>query len=247
MVFSRTFLLLILLLVLQASTTNGGRRPESHKHSSSHHHDSSSSSSKQQNNLRLSNLQETFPAYASFPGRMYAGSLPMDHPTNSDTSTKGKYQHHKQPQPQRTGFLQFWLFVPDQTAAPGTMVSWFNGGPGCSSFSAGVLMQHSPVTVPPRPAGFCCAANDEPLQANPYAWTNATVMLYVEQPIGVGFSEATHGTPPSASEEDVAMDFDAFLQKIYKIFNGYEEEEYSSQSVYDPSLDMGSHKLYLVG
>jgi carboxypeptidase C (cathepsin A) len=117
------------------------------------------------------------------------------------------------------------------------------GGPGCSSFSAGIMFEHSPVTVPLNPAGWCCEAQDEPLVYNRYAWTNATVMLYVEQPIGVGFSEATNDTPEPSSEDDVAADFDAFLQNFYKVFNGYEQPD----SKYDPSLDMTKHKLNLVG
>lgn len=43
-------------------------------------------------------------------------------------------------------------------------------------------------------------------------------MLYIEQPVGVGFSEATNGTPPPSSEDDVAADMDAFLQNLYKVF-----------------------------
>lgn len=206
--------------------------------------------------LRVRNLEKTVPAYALFEGQMFAGSLPMDN-SNSDGTN------------QRTGFLQFWLFVPDKPTAPDTMVSWFNGGPGCSSFATGIMFENGPgmsvskrsllaicirfcsnilaycfaVTVPLHPAGWCCEAEDEPLQYNPYGWTNATVMLYVEQPIGVGFSEATNGTPPPASEDDVAADFDAFLQNFYKVFNGQNVDS----NTFDPTLDLTMHKLYLVG
>jgi carboxypeptidase C (cathepsin A) len=184
--------------------------------------------------LRVIDLDRAVDAFSSFPGRMYAGSLPMDH--KSDTPGRNPYN-------ERTGYLQFWLFVPDVIAAKNTMVAWFNGGPGCSSFSAGVMFEHSPVTVPLNPAGWCCEKQDEPLVYNRYAWTNATVMLYVEQPIGVGFSEATNDTPEPLSEDDVAADFDAFLQNFYKVFDGYELKD----GTYDPKLDMTKHKLNLVG
>ena len=68
--------------------------------------------------LRVIDLDKTVNAFASFPGRMYAGSLPMDH--KSDTPGQN-------PNGERTGFLQFWLFVPDVIAAKDTMVAWFNG------------------------------------------------------------------------------------------------------------------------
>lgn len=79
--------------------------------------------------LRVRNLEKTVPAYALFEGQMFAGSLPMD----NDDGTN-----------QRTGFLQFWLFVPDKPTAPDTMISWFNGGPGCSSFATGIMFENGP-------------------------------------------------------------------------------------------------------
>jgi carboxypeptidase C (cathepsin A) len=160
----------------------------------------------------------------------------MDHPSSTPGSN---------PNNERTGFLQFWLFVPDEFAAKDTMVAWFNGGPGCSSLASGVMFENSPVTVPLNPAGWCCEEQDAPLQYNRYAWTNATVMLYVEQPIGVGFSQATNDTPPPFSEDDVAADFDAFLQYFYKVFDGYESDDDGGE--YNAQLDLTKHKLYLVG
>ncbi|KAG7338085.1 serine carboxypeptidase [Nitzschia inconspicua] len=184
--------------------------------------------------FRVKDLDQVVSAFSKFPGRMYAGSLPMDHKSFTPGAN---------PNQERTGYLQFWLFVPDKIAAKDTMVAWFNGGPGCSSFSAGVMFEHSPVTVPLNPAGWCCEESDAPLGYNTYAWTNATVMLYVEQPIGVGFSEATNDTPQPFSEDDVAADFDAFLQNFYKVFDGHE----SPTDDYDRKLDMRVHNLNLVG
>jgi hypothetical protein len=50
---------------------------------------------------------------------MYSGSLPMDHVS---TTVGGA-----NPDGLRTGFLQFWLFVPNEQAAPDTLSAWFNG------------------------------------------------------------------------------------------------------------------------
>jgi hypothetical protein len=108
-------------------------------------------------------LDRIEPAYAQFDGRMYAGLLPMN--------------NHKN----RTGELYFWFFVPTKPAVSDSLTIWLNGGPGCSSINGGVLFEHSPVTVPLHPAGYCCASANEPLQYNEYAWTQATHMLYVEQ------------------------------------------------------------------
>ena len=43
----------------------------------------------------------------------------------------------------------------------------------------------------------------------------------------MGFSEATNGTPQPSHEDDVAADFDAFLQNFFRVFNGYETHNVS--------------------
>ena len=157
---------------------------------------------------RVHGLEEIVPAFADFDGLMYAGLMPVDHRD-------------------RHGSIMFWLFVPHHPSVPDTLTLWLNGGPGCSSFSVGLLAEHSPVTIAPRPAGYCCSEMYEPLQYNRYAWTNATVMLYVEQPVGVGFSI---GGPEPIDEDDVADDMYQFFQNFYNVFD-----------------DLLSHELYVVG
>jgi carboxypeptidase C (cathepsin A) len=63
-----------------------------------------------------------YEAFGQFQGRMYAGLLPMNNKN-------------------RTGQIMFWLFQPEQQTFDDTMIMWLNGGPGCSSFNCGVLME----------------------------------------------------------------------------------------------------------
>jgi serine carboxypeptidase-like clade 4 len=141
-------------------------------------------------------LEDIQPAYADFPGKMYAGTLP----TNNGS---------------RRGEMMFWMFEPDTQLVPESMVIWLNGGPGCSSFNCGVMMEHSPVTQPLHAAGYCCLKPTPDLSINEHTWTKATTMLYVEQPIGTGFS---YGDPLPETERDAARDIDAFLQNFYGVF-----------------------------
>ncbi|CAB9499247.1 Pheromone-processing carboxypeptidase KEX1 [Seminavis robusta] len=99
---------------------------------------------------------------------------------------------------------------------------WLNGGPGCSSFNCGVMFENSPVTVPLRPAGYARTSAREPFEYNENAWTKATAMLYVEQPVGVGFST---GGPDPEKEADLAGDFYIFLQNFFQVFDTYQSSK----------------------
>jgi carboxypeptidase C (cathepsin A) len=87
-------------------------------------------------------------------------------------------------------------------------------GPGCSSFQCGNLFETGPVTVALHRAGWCCAREDEPLIVNQYAWTTRTYMLFIEQPVGVGFSWG----PMPDTENDVSDDLVGWLHNFYAIF-----------------------------
>lgn len=50
---------------------------------------------------------------------------------------------------------------------------------------------------------------------NPYSWVNLTNVLWVEQPVGTGFSI---GDATATSEEDIAKDFADFFLNFQKIF-----------------------------
>ena len=76
-------------------------------------------------------------------------------------------------------------------------------------------IEHSPVTQPLRPAGYCCLSSKPDLGINEYSWTKSTTMLYPEQPIGTGFS---YGTYPN-DESDVAADLWQFMQSFYDVFD----------------------------
>lgn len=50
---------------------------------------------------------------------------------------------------------------------------------------------------------------------NEYSWTNLSSMLYIEQPVGTGYSQ---GTPTISNEADLAEQFVGFLQQFLNIF-----------------------------
>lgn len=92
--------------------------------------------------FRVSGLEEIEPAFKEFDGEMFAGFLPIDE--DAVGTTKNHNEESK-------AEISFWLFAPSEKKD--TLTVWLNGGPGCSSFHAGLIMECSPVTTPHYPAG----------------------------------------------------------------------------------------------
>ncbi|KAI9719041.1 MAG: hypothetical protein M1812_003671 [Candelaria pacifica] len=121
-------------------------------------------------------------------GESYAGLLPISSAPNE------------------TSKLYFWFFPSANPAASDEITIWLNGGPGCSSLE-GLLQENGPFlwqygTLAPVP--------------NPYTWVNLTNMVWVEQPVGTGFSQ---GTPTATSETDVASQFLGFFKNFVDTFD----------------------------
>ncbi|KAL9098027.1 MAG: hypothetical protein Q9187_009750, partial [Circinaria calcarea] len=90
-------------------------------------------------------------------------------------------------------------------AASDEITIWLNGGPGCSSLE-GLLQENGP---------FIWQYGTFAPVANPYTWVNLTNMVWVEQPVGTGFSQ---GVPSVTSEADVASQFLGFFKNFVDTF-----------------------------
>ncbi|ESW31972.1 hypothetical protein PHAVU_002G282700 [Phaseolus vulgaris] len=103
----------------------------------------------------------------------------------------------------------FYYFVESEThPASKPLVLWLNGGPGCSSLGVGAFSENGPF----RP-------NGEVLIKNEYSWNRETNMLYLETPVGVGFSYAKGGSSyETVNDETTARDNLVFLQRWFNKF-----------------------------
>lgn len=99
----------------------------------------------------------------------------------------------------------FFVFKPKEGEPVDELTIWLNGGPGCSSLE-GWLQETGPIIWQP--------GTYAPI-ANPYSWDKETNMIWVEQPIGTGFSI---GTPSATSEEEIAQDFLGFFKTFQDKF-----------------------------
>ncbi|KAL4277904.1 hypothetical protein GQ457_03G006900 [Hibiscus cannabinus] len=110
---------------------------------------------------------------------------------------------------QRALFYYFAEAEADPASKP--LVLWLNGGPGCSSLGVGAFSENGPF----RPSG-------EVLVKNKYSWTREANMLYLESPIGVGFSfSADDSSYEDVNDKTTARDNLVFLQNWFLKFPHY--------------------------
>lgn len=103
------------------------------------------------------------------------------------------------------------------------IILWLTGGPGCSSTLA-LLFENGP-----------CKVTEDGLSTtiNPYSWTEAAHVLWLDQPAGVGFS---YGKANDYNEEMISEDAYYFLQEFYK-----EHPEYSENPLTVVGESYGGH------
>ncbi|KAF3433905.1 hypothetical protein FNV43_RR25008 [Rhamnella rubrinervis] len=68
------------------------------------------------------------------------------------------------------------------------LVLWLNGGPGCSAFS-GLVYEIGPLTFDNDNSNW--NTNSTTLRLNPYSWTKVANIIFLDSPVGTGFSYAT--------------------------------------------------------
>ncbi|KAK4331545.1 putative serine carboxypeptidase [Rhodotorula toruloides] len=102
----------------------------------------------------------------------------------------------------------FWQFDSRNDPENDPLVLWLNGGPGCSSFT-GLVQELGPCRIQPD--------GKDPV-FNPYSWTNNASVIFLDQPVGVGFSYGDKGDRGIYSTEAAAVDVYAFLQIFFETF-----------------------------
>ncbi|RCN39171.1 serine carboxypeptidase [Ancylostoma caninum] len=102
----------------------------------------------------------------------------------------------------------------ESRSSPGDdpLVVWFNGGPGCSSV-AGLFEELGP---------FYVNFDGSSLYENVYAWNTKANVLYLESPIGVGFSyDTTHDYYTTANDDQTAAQNYAALKDFFNRFHEF--------------------------
>ncbi|KAF5943756.1 hypothetical protein HYC85_017833 [Camellia sinensis] len=117
--------------------------------------------------------------------------------------------------------LFYWFYEASTLPDEKPLVLWLNGGdkklfvpgPGCSSVGYGATQEIGP---------FIVDTDGHPLKLNPYAWNTEANMLFLESPVGVGFSYSNTTTDyDNLGDDFTANDAYTFLYKWFLKFPSY--------------------------
>lgn len=116
---------------------------------------------------------------------------------------------------QYTGWLDvghkhffFWYFASENASPPDSapLSLWMTGGPGGSSM-LGLLEELGPCLI---------NENGDGTKYNPYGWNKNTAMIFVDQPVGVGFSYSDNDETVPDNSFSSAVDMHLFLQMFIR-------------------------------
>ncbi|XP_058765801.1 serine carboxypeptidase-like 40 [Vicia villosa] len=98
------------------------------------------------------------------------------------------------------------------------LLLWLNGGPGCSSLAYGAMQELGPFRV---------NSDGKTLHQNRYSWNYAANVLFLESPVGVGFSYSNNSRDYSSNgDKKTAVDNYLFLVNWLERFPEYKNRDF---------------------
>ncbi|KAL2897770.1 Serine carboxypeptidase-like 34 [Bienertia sinuspersici] len=115
--------------------------------------------------------------------------------------------------------LFYWFFEAVGNPHHRPVVLWLNGGPGCSSIGYGEASELGPF--------FPQKGNRPSLQLNKHSWNKAANVLFLESPVGVGFSYTnTTDDLNQLGDKITAKDSYVFLKNWFKRFPQFKSHDF---------------------
>ncbi|CAF1858827.1 unnamed protein product [Brassica oleracea] len=104
--------------------------------------------------------------------------------------------------------LFYYFIKSERNPEEDPLLLWLSGGPGCSSIS-GLLYENGPVTVKFEVYNGTLPS----LIATTYSWTKISSIIYLDQPVGTGFSYSRTQLASKPSDSGEVKLIHEFLQK----------------------------------
>jgi len=136
--------------------------------------------------------------------------------------------------------LFFW-YVPakhPRRDGPTPLILWLQGGPGGSSLF-GLFIEHGPFFVP---------ADDLIPVKRDISWADSYNVIYVDQPVGTGFSFTDKDEGYATNQVQVAKDLYEALRQFFLVFTEVQQSDFyitgeSYAGKYVPAISYKIHKM----
>lgn len=101
----------------------------------------------------------------------------------------------------------FWFFPAMNNSENAPVVVWLQGGPGVSSLF-GLFSEHGPYQL----------KNDLKVSLRKYSWTKMFSMLYIDNPVGTGYSFTDADAGYAKNEEDIGVNLYKTIFQFFQLF-----------------------------
>lgn len=103
--------------------------------------------------------------------------------------------------------LFFWYFPAENNSAEAPVVLWLQGGPGASSLF-GLFTENGPFQF-----------DGDKLKIREYRWNRKLNLIYIDNPVGTGFSFADDEAGYSRNEKQVGHNLYEAMKQIFTLFD----------------------------
>jgi len=111
--------------------------------------------------------------------------------------------------------LHYWLVESETDPSNAPVVLWLNGGPGCSSLD-GFIYEHGPFRLN--------ETNHSQLLRFDHSWSKLANIVYLEAPVGVGFSYSDNSADYYRDDDNTAEDNMEAMQVFFDSFPMVEDQ-----------------------
>lgn len=161
-------------------------------------------------------------------------SASVDHKDMSDVSSYAGYLTVNK---KYNSNMFFWFFPAQSNPKDAPVVLWLQGGPGASSLF-GLFTENGPFSV----------TQNKTLKKREYSWTLNHNVIYIDNPVGTGYSFTDHDQGYCTNETEVGLDLHEALTQFFQLFPELQKNPFyvtgeSYAGKYVPALSYTIHKL----
>eukprot|EP01121_Diplochlamys_sp_Union-15-3_P003123 TRINITY_DN1296_c0_g1_i1.p1 TRINITY_DN1296_c0_g1~~TRINITY_DN1296_c0_g1_i1.p1 ORF type:complete len:482 (-),score=105.44 TRINITY_DN1296_c0_g1_i1:24-1397(-) len=110
----------------------------------------------------------------------------------------------------------FWFFPAQNQDPNAPVLVWLQGGPGGSSLF-GLFTENGPFSVSP---------DGQSLIAQPYTWNTKYSLIFIDNPVGTGFSFTSSNDGFSTNEVQVGANLYSVLTQFFQVFPDFSNNDF---------------------